>query len=43
MIRGGFLDEEDRNRLFELARDGSALSWAAGRANALVVWAKLNK
>jgi hypothetical protein len=29
MIQGGLLDEEDRNKLFALARDGSELSRAS--------------
>src|SRR6266446_10116808 len=37
MIRGGFLTEEDRNKLIALARDGSAASRATRRANALVL------
>ena len=37
MIRGGFLSEEDRNKLIALARDGSAASRVTRRANALVL------
>ncbi len=37
MIRGGFLGEQDRNRLIALARDGSAASRVTRRANALVL------
>ncbi len=37
MIRGGFLGEEDRNRLIALARDGSTASRVTRRANALVL------
>ena len=37
MIRGGFLDEESRRDLTELARDGSAAHRLARRANALVL------
>jgi len=37
MIRGGFLIEEDRNKLIALARDGSAASRVTRRANALVL------
>jgi len=37
MIRGGFLGEEDRNKLIALARDGSAASRMTRRANALVL------
>jgi len=37
MIRGGFLDEESRRELTELARDGSAAHRLARRANALVL------
>ncbi len=37
MIRGGFLCEEDRNKLIALARDGSAASRMTRRANALVL------
>ena len=37
MIRGGFLSEEDRNKLIALARDGSAASRLTRRANALVL------
>jgi transposase len=40
MIRGGFLSEDDRNKLIALARDGSAASRVTRRANALVL---LNK
>ena len=40
MIRGGFLSEDDRNKLITLARDGSAASRVTRRANALVL---LNK
>ena len=37
MIRGGFLGEEDRNKLIALARDGAAASRMTRRANALVL------
>ena len=37
MIRGGFLSEEDRNKLTALARDGSVASRVTRRANALVL------
>jgi transposase len=37
MIRGGFLGQEDRNKLIALARDGSAASRVTRRANALVL------
>ena len=37
MIRGGFLSEEDRNKLIALARDGSAASRVTRRANTLVL------
>ena len=37
MTRGGFLDEESRRDLTELARDGSAAHRLARRANALVL------
>jgi len=37
MIRGGFLGQEDRNKLIALARDGSAASRLTRRANALVL------
>jgi transposase len=37
MIRGGFLSEEDRNKLIALTRDGSAASRLTRRANALVL------
>ena len=37
MIRGGFLNEEDRTRLIALARDGSASARVTRRANALVL------
>jgi transposase len=37
MIRGGFLSEEDREKLIALARDGSAASRVTRRANALVL------
>ena len=37
MIRGGFLDEEDRKTLIALARDGSVASRVTRRANALVL------
>jgi len=37
MIRGGFLSEDDRNKLIALARDGSAASRVTRRANALVL------
>jgi hypothetical protein len=37
MIRGGFLSEEDRNKLIALARDGSAVSRVTRRANTLVL------
>src|ERR1700741_661453 len=37
MIRGGFLTEEDRNKLIALARDGSVASRVTRRANALVL------
>jgi transposase len=37
MIRGGFLGEEDRNKLTALARDGSVASRVTRRANALVL------
>ena len=37
IIRGGFLGEEDRNKLIALARDGSAASRMTRRANALVL------
>jgi len=37
MIRGGFLGEEDREKLIALARDGSAASRVTRRANALVL------
>ena len=37
MIRGGFLGEEDRNRLISLARDGSSACRVTRRANALVL------
>ena len=37
MIRGGFLDEESRRDLTELARDGSAAHRLARRANAPVL------
>jgi transposase len=40
MIRGGFLSEDDRNKLIALARDGLAASRVTRRANALVL---LNK
>jgi transposase len=36
-IRGGFLSEEDRNKLIALTRDGSAASRLTRRANALVL------
>ena len=37
MIRGGFLSEEDRNKLIALAREGSVASRVTRRANALVL------
>jgi transposase len=37
MIRGGFLNAEDRDQLIALARDGSAASRLTRRANALVL------
>jgi len=37
MIRGGFLSEEDRNKLIALVRDGSAASRVTRRANTLVL------
>ena len=37
MIRGGFLNPEDRRQLVTLARDGSAASRVTRRANALVL------
>jgi transposase len=37
MIRGGFLQEEDRKALIALARDGSSLCRVTRRANALVL------
>ena len=37
MIRSGFLDDESRQDLIELARDGSAQHRLARRANALVL------
>jgi transposase len=37
MIRGGFLNEEDRSKLIALARDGSAASRLTRRANAVVL------
>src|SRR5437660_11073042 len=37
MIRGGFLSEEDRNKLIALARDGSVASRVTRRANAVVL------
>ena len=37
MIRGGFLNEEDRTRLIVLARDGSAAARVTRRANAMVL------
>jgi transposase len=37
MIRGGFLSEEDRDKLIALARDGSAACRVTRRANALVL------
>src|SRR5580704_6824055 len=37
MIRGGFLNAEDRDQLIALARDGSAASRMTRRANALVL------
>ena len=37
MIRGSFLDEEDRKKLIALARDGSAASRVTRRANAMVL------
>ena len=37
MIRGGFLGQEDRNKLIALARDGSVASRVTRRANALVL------
>ena len=37
IIRGGFLGEEDRNKLIALARDGAAASRMTRRANALVL------
>ena len=37
MIRAGFLDDESRRDLIELARDGSAAHRLARRANALVL------
>ena len=36
-IRGGFLSEEDRNKLIALAREGSVASRVTRRANALVL------
>jgi hypothetical protein len=36
MIRGGFLGQEDRNKLIALARDRSPASRVTRRANALV-------
>jgi hypothetical protein len=37
MIRGGFLNLEDRRQLVTLARDGSVASRVTRRANALVL------
>jgi hypothetical protein len=37
MIRGGFLNAEDRRHLIALARDGSAAARLTRRANALVL------
>ena len=37
IIRGGFLSEEDRNKLIALAREGSVASRVTRRANALVL------
>jgi hypothetical protein len=37
MIRGGFLNAEDRRHLIALARDGSAAARQTRRANALVL------
>ncbi len=37
MIRGGFLGEEDREKLIALARDGSTASRVTRRANAVVL------
>src|ERR1700752_5394613 len=37
MIRGGFLNADDRGRLIALARDGSAPSRVTRRANAMVL------
>ena len=37
MIRGGFLSEEDRNKLIALAREGSVASRVTRRVNALVL------
>ena len=37
MIRGGFLNEEDRKGLVALARDGSVVCRVTRRANALVL------
>jgi len=37
MIRGGFLNEEDRKALTALARDGSSLARVTRRANAIVL------
>ena len=37
MILGGFLGEEDRNKLIALARDGATASRMTRRANALVL------